>query len=137
MNPAETLKREVFERMLDLTGRAFVVIRHTEGVRIGRRGFTDEEMQGGLVLVFNRKMKFVWGEDGIEGTLSFGGRPEECFIPSEAIMLVYSPELGAQLHVTKQKDATVGETKAKPEAIADEAHDKDTKVIKVDFSKGK
>ncbi len=114
------------------------MIRHSEGVRIGRRGFTEDEKQGGLVLVFNHQMKYIWGEDGIEAKLSFGGRAEECFIPSEAIMLVYSPELGTQFHFAQQKPEAGAETKPVADARHDEGkHDKDAKVIKVDFSKGK
>lgn len=136
MNATEELKREVFGRIMELVGRVFIVIRHSERVHIGRRGFTDEEKVEGLVLVFNAKMTYIWGDDGIEGTLSFGGKAEQIFIPSEDIMLVYSPELGVQLHVSPVKSEVEGAAvTAKPKQA--EAVDRDAKVIKVDFSKGK
>lgn len=134
----DKLKREVFERIMEMTGRVFILVKHSDQVRVGRRGFSEEEKQSGLVLVFNSKMSFAWNDGGIEGTLLFGGKPEICHIPSECITLVYSPELGAQFYANPVRDSaeqTLKKIVAATETPTDENAEKETKVIKVDFSK--
>jgi hypothetical protein len=102
------LKREVFYRLMDLAGRVFVLVRHSDGVQMGRRGFTDAEKERGLVLVFNKKMKCAWDEAGIHASLSFSSALEKCFIPHEDILAVYSPELKIQLSSEPQEVETGG-----------------------------
>jgi len=124
------LKRKIFHEILDIVGRVFIVARYSEQVMIGKRGFTEEEKKDGLVLVFNVHMHFVWDESGISSTLVFGTTSQKCFVPTEDIIAIYSPELQCQFISAPQtpqemppgKDA---EEKAGPN------------VVKVDFRKKK
>lgn len=131
------LKKKVFFGFMEEVGRAYILIRHSEGVSIGRRGFLPEEKEKGLVLVLNEKMNFTWDETGISANLVFGSSAEKCFIPSEDIVAIYSPELDAQFLVSPEekpgRDESPGEAEAAPEG---EEGDRDPdKVIKVDFKK--
>lgn len=118
------LKREAFFTFLEEAGRVFIQVRHSGNVKIGRRGFLPGEKEKGIVLVFNRGMKFTWDDSGIHATLLFGSAPEKCFIPPGEILAVYSPELGAQLLVSPTGDTGEGED-AEAEG----------NVIKVDFKR--
>ena len=91
------IKRDLFFRLLDDAGRVFIHVRPSMDLEIGRRGLVGEELKNGITLVFNSRMKFLWGDYGIEATLVFGTTPEKCFIPSEAIDSVYSPEMKVEL----------------------------------------
>jgi hypothetical protein len=129
METLAELKREVFYGLLELAGRAYVQVRPSDEVRIGRRGLIGEEKEKGIVLVFNQMMKFNWDEYGLNATLLFGSSPEKCFIPAEDIVGIYSPELGAQFMMSPDAggEEEEGGTKSEP---ADN-------VIQVDFKKGK
>jgi stringent starvation protein B len=124
MKTLDELKRDIFYGFLELGGRAYIQVRPSEGVSIGRRGFVGEEQEKGIVLVFNTKMKFGWNVDGLSATLMFGTSPEKCFIPAEDIVAIYSPELGAQFTVS-------------PEDVEGEGgpEEPDDNVIQVDFKK--
>jgi hypothetical protein len=136
-NDIADLKREVFFRLMELAGRVFVVVRHSDSVSIGRRGFTEEERKNGLVLVFNRGMNFTWDSTGIHATLLFSSTPEKCYIPPEDIVAVYSPELRVQFSAEPVKageihsEAPLEEASAREEG---ESGDSDN-IIKVDFTK--
>ncbi|MGD2079867.1 MAG: ClpXP protease specificity-enhancing factor SspB [Nitrospirota bacterium] len=130
MRALDELKRDVFYRFLEQVGRAFVHVRHSSSVMLGRRGFVGQEREQGIVLVLNSQMKLTWDEEGIKATLVFGSAPEKCFIPSEDIIAVYSPELGAQLTFSPLlKPGEEEEPAENPEA--------EDNVIKVDFTKGR
>ena len=111
-----------------MAGRVFVVARYSEDVIIGNRGFTQDEKKNGIVLVFNKSMNFTWDEFGIASTLVFGTSPQKCFVPSDDIVAIYSPELqsqfitalktGEELSGSKEADETTGPN-----------------VVKVDFKK--
>lgn len=90
------LKKHIFFEFLNMVGRVFIVVRYSDRVIIGNRGFTSEEKEKGIILVFNLKMKFHWDEHGINATLVFGTTPQKCFIPETDIIAIYSPELNAQ-----------------------------------------
>lgn len=90
------LKRHVFFEFLNMVGRVFVHVRYSDAVVLGKRGFTAEEKEDGIILVFNSKMNFTWDDYGITVTLVFGTAPQKCFIPIDEIVAVYSPELNAQ-----------------------------------------
>ncbi len=129
------LKKQIFFEMLDLAGRVFVLVRHSDGVVIGRRGFLPEEIEKGLVLVFNRKMHFQWDEPGITAKLVFGSTPEQCFIPNDDILSIFSPELLCQFTVSPDESHTsenAGTHTAEPgkKPIRE-------KVVKVDFNRKK
>ena len=125
------LKKHIFFELLDIAGRVFVLVGHSDDVFIGERGFLPEEKEKGLILVFNRKMNFEWNAQGISATLGFGSRNEKCFIPSESIVSVFSPDLNAQFSVSPaaQEPAQAKQSGKKVTSPSKE------KVIKVDFGK--
>jgi hypothetical protein len=125
------LKREVFFRLLEMAERVYVLVRYSDSVMIGNRGFLKEERENGIVLVFNKSMKFVWDDSGIHATLVFGTAAEKCYIPPEDILSVYSPDLGVQLMVAPEESSEEPpkESKGEKERGGDE------KIIKVDFRK--
>ncbi|TAN39911.1 MAG: hypothetical protein EPN25_09755 [Nitrospirae bacterium] len=128
------LKKQIFYDLLELAGRVFIVVRHSDRVRIGSRGFLPEEKEKGIVLVFNKMMHFEWGDAGISATLGFGSRTEKCFIPPDDIFAVFSPELSAQFTVSREEQDLPQAVDSKTPA---ERHQPDQKVVKVDFNKKK
>lgn len=90
------IKRDLFFRLMEDAGRVFIHVTPSMELEIGRRGLVGDEINNGITLVFNSRMKFDWSEYGIEATLAFGSTPEKCFIPEAAIVEIYSPELKVQ-----------------------------------------
>ncbi|MEJ2253592.1 MAG: ClpXP protease specificity-enhancing factor SspB [Nitrospirota bacterium] len=134
MQDVNGLKRDFFFRLLEMAGRAYILVRHSEGVAIGRRGFRAEERENGLVLVFNEKMNFIWDDAGITATLVFGGVAEKCFIPAGEIIAVYSPELKVQL-LTPGEETPGAEEDGEKRGRDGREEPSEGKVIKVDFRK--
>ncbi|GBE03066.1 hypothetical protein BMS3Bbin06_01634 [bacterium BMS3Bbin06] len=125
------LKKHIFNELMELVGRVFIIVGFSEDVKIGNRGFLPEEKEKGLVLVFNRGMSFRWHDWGIEAKLAFGSTPQECLVPIEHIIGIYSPEAGTQFlslpeESTQQSEEREGETQGNVEG---------SKVVKVDFGK--
>ncbi|MGO9379268.1 MAG: hypothetical protein ACLPN1_09665 [Dissulfurispiraceae bacterium] len=142
------LKRHIFYELLDMAGRVMVLVKYSPDVVIGNRGFVGEEKSTGIILVFNPKMKFTWDEFGITATLVFGAAPQKCFIPSDSIAAVYSPELNSQFISSTQESQASKEQAAlgveegvklsKSNAFARKiATDSKKNVISVDFVKKK
>ncbi|MEW6115418.1 MAG: hypothetical protein AB1553_00755 [Nitrospirota bacterium] len=142
------LKKHVFFELLQLAGRAFVLVRFSEDVVLGKRGFTAEEKENGIILVFNSKMNFTWDDYGITATLVFGTTPQKCFIPTDDIVAVYSSELNAQFITSFQSTAFLNKKNdgsGKREENVSEKQDPGTRpqeeampssnVINVDFTK--
>jgi hypothetical protein len=129
------LKKQIFFGMMDLAGRVFVLVRHSENVVIGKRGFLSEEREKGLVLVFNRKMHFQWDESGVTAKLVFGAAQEQCFIPLDDIVSIFSPELLAQFTVSPLEESGEEAVSARP--AEPERKPSREKVVKVDFRKKK
>jgi hypothetical protein len=74
-----------------------MLVKYSDRTIIGTRGFTDEEKEKGLILVFNNRnhRNLQWTEDGnIVAALSFGvsNRVENCFLHHEDIVAVFSPD---------------------------------------------
>lgn len=89
--------QNLFYDLLNDYGRVFIHIKYSSLTTIGNRGFTDEEKERGLILVFNNKnyKNLQWTEDGsIVTALGFGpsNRIENCFIHYEDIVSVFSPD---------------------------------------------
>ncbi len=136
MTALNQLKRHVFFEFLNLAGRAYIIVRYSKRVILGKRGFTDKEKANGLMLVFNSNMNFIWDESGIKATLIFGNSPLKCFIPAEDIMLIYSPELDAQFATRLSIDIKKTDVdKAERTEMASCFEKEQEKVIKVDFTK--
>lgn len=89
--------KNLFYDILNDFGRVFVVVRYSDRTVIGNRGFSDDEKEKGMILVFTLKnhRSLLWTEDGsISVKLSFGvqNRLEECFIYCDDIVALYSPD---------------------------------------------
>ena len=118
-----------------MAGRVFVVAQHSDNVLIGKRGFTTEEKENGIVLVFNPRMNFRWEDDAIHATLSFGARSEKCSIPVNDIIAIYSPEAHAQFITQPHEPVEIEDIE--DESSKTENDEKSEKVVKVDFRKKK
>jgi hypothetical protein len=132
------LKKQIFHDMLDLAGRVFIHVRFSDKVVIGERGFFPEEQQRGIILVLNKGMHFTWDDGGISAELIFGSTVQQCFIPSDAIISLVSPELNAQFSITPQepeKDVPKVKAEKMQRVLKKVWSDKGEKVIKVDFKK--
>lgn len=127
------LKKQTFFELLELAGRVFIVVDYDESVVIGKRGFLPEEKERGLVLVFNSRMKFNWENDAITATLVFGSTPEKCYIPVNAIAVVFSPDLRVQLTlpVFKVSAFPYSEQKSSSEDELATEKDRDSKIIDI------
>lgn len=128
------LKKQVFYELLQLAGRVFVLVRYSEHVVLGKRGFTPDEKENGIILVFNSRMNFQWDDYGITATLVFGTSPHKCFIPLDEISAIYSSELGTQFIVSPMS-GKVEELKAGSAAEVKGSSESAGNVIKVDFTK--
>ncbi len=130
------LKKQVFFDLLNMAGRVFVLVRYSDGVVIGNRGFLPGEREKGLVLVFNKKMNFTWDESGISAKLVFGTTAEQCFIPQDDIVSVFSPELLAQFTVSAE-EKPADESASAPGGEGRQKKESKEKVVRVDFTKKK
>jgi len=94
--------QNVFYDLLNDYSQVYIVVRHSDKTTIGNRGFTEEEKEQGLILIFNQKnhKTLQWTEDGsIITTLGFGAgnRPEKCFLYFDDIVSVFSPDARVRL----------------------------------------
>ena len=80
-------------------GKVYLLVRYSGNSVIRTRGFTEEEQEQGLVLVFNNKTnnRMEWdGEGNISCVLAFGTRREEVYLHHDDLLGVFSPEAGVQ-----------------------------------------
>jgi hypothetical protein len=90
----------------------YLLVKYSSRTRIGSRGFTDEEMKQGLILVFNNKTnnKLDWDADGnLTCVLAFGTRKEDVFIHHDDLLGVFSPAAKVQYlrsDITKEPAAS-------------------------------
>ncbi len=80
-------------------GSVYLIVKHSGKTRIGKRGFTEEEMKRGLILVFNDKTSDTldWDEEGnLSCELAFGARKEDVYIHHDDLLGVFSREAGVQ-----------------------------------------
>jgi len=89
--------QNLFYDILNDYGRVFMVVKYSDRTTIGNRGFTDEEKEKGIILVFNNKnhRSLQWTEDGsIVATLVFGAnnKLEKCFLYCDDVVALYSPD---------------------------------------------
>ncbi|MEW6379344.1 MAG: ClpXP protease specificity-enhancing factor SspB [bacterium] len=141
------LKKHTFYELLNMAGRVYLLVKYSENVVIGTRGFLPEEREHGLVLVLNTRMNFTWDEYGISVKLVFGETPHKCFIPADDILAIYSPELNSQLIVgpqqvleantTPEKSAEVTKTTEEMQETSFGDENRKHKVVRVDFQKKK
>ena len=80
-------------------GGVYLLVKYSDQTRIGKRGFTDEERQHGIVLNFNNKTntELTWDEEGnLSCVLAFGPSREDVFIHHDDLRGVFSPEAEVQ-----------------------------------------
>jgi len=109
------LKKHTFYELLNLAGRAYILVKYSKNVKVGSRGFLPEESI------------------------------QKCFIPVDDIIAVYSLELNSQLVIGPQpvSEANIPEKKqdnfsseGKVEGPSSkEEKGKKKKVVRVDFQK--
>ena len=116
-------------------GSVYLLVKYSSRTSIGKRGFTEEEMKQGLVLVFNNKTnnKLEWDAEGnLICVLGFGARKEEVCIHHDDLLGVFSREAGVQF----LRSDTGGEPAAPPEKDAQQGDAKQVVSIS-DFKKRK
>jgi hypothetical protein len=89
--------KNLFYELLNDYGKVYIIVKYSDLTTIGNRGFTAEEKEKGLVLVFTHTnyRRLHWTEDGnISVTVSFGNdnRLENCFLHHDDIIALYSPD---------------------------------------------
>jgi hypothetical protein len=94
----EYLQRLFYDIWNDFGG-VYLLVKHSDKTTIGKRGFTEEEMKRGLILIFNNKTNAAlnWDGDGnVTCVLAFGTRKEDVYIDHDDLLGVFSPEAGVQ-----------------------------------------
>lgn len=94
----EYLQRFFYDLWNDF-GSVYLLVKYSNMTSIGKRGFTEEEMKRGLILVFNNKTNNTlnWDAEGnLNCILAFGARKEEVFVHHDDLLGVFSPEAGVQ-----------------------------------------
>ncbi len=97
-------------------GTVYLLVGHSDRTQIGKRGFTDDEKQRGLILVFNNKTNtdVHWDDEGnVSCILAFGARKEDVRIHHDDLRGVFSPE--AQVQLMRSDMDTAPADKADPE----------------------
>jgi hypothetical protein len=118
----EYLQRLFYDIWNDF-GSVYLLVKYSDKTTVGRRGFTDEEMKRGLVLVFNNKTndRLEWDQEGnVTCVLAFGTRKEDVFIHHGDLLGVFSPEAGVQF----LRNDIVNEPAAAPETYAERVNGK-------------
>jgi len=94
-NQIKYLKNLFFDLLNDY-GKVYIIVKYSEQTSVGNRGFSAEEKEKGLVLVFTRNnyRRMHWTEEGnVIVSLSFGNNKlENCFIHHDDIIALYSPD---------------------------------------------
>jgi len=94
----EYLQRLFYDIWNDF-GTVYLLVKYSSKTIIGKRGFTEEEMKRGLILVFNNKTNNAldWDAEGnLTCVLAFGARKEDIFIHHDDLLGVFSTEAGVQ-----------------------------------------
>ncbi len=94
----EYLQRLFYDIWNDF-GSVYLLVKYSSSTIIGKRGFTEEEMKQGLILVFNNRTNNTlnWDDEGnLTCILAFGTRKEDIYIHHDDMLAVFSPEAGVQ-----------------------------------------
>jgi hypothetical protein len=136
--------QNLFNDLLDDYGQVYLVVKYSENSVIGQRGYTADEKEKGIVLVFNQRncKNLQWTDDGsIIATLGFGinNRAEKCFLHRDDIVSVFTP--GAKVRLERwdmwdTEDQNESNTSADPEAL-NPPDTREAKVVSLDHFKQK
>jgi hypothetical protein len=135
--------QNLFYDLLNDYGRVFIMVKYSERTIIGNRGFTDEEKEKGLTLVFNNKnhKNLQWTEDGgIVAALGFSAnnRIENCFIHNEDIVSVFSPDAKVKFDRWDMRDAKESHEESERSSEPEKEKSAEEKIISLDdFKKSK
>jgi len=135
--------QNLFYDLLNDYGRVFIMVKYSERTIIGNRGFTDEEKEKGLTLVFNNKnhKNLQWTEDGgIVAALGFSAnnRIENCFIHNEDIVSVSSPDAKVKFDRWDMWDVKESPEESKRSREPEKEKSAEEKIISLnDFKKSK
>lgn len=138
----EYLQRLFYDIWNDF-GSVYLLVKHSDNTRIGKRGFTEQEMEKGLILVFNNKTnnKLEWDEEGnLSCVLAFGASKEDIFIHYDDLLGVFSPEAGVQFVRSDagKEPAASGETRAAQEPGPGAGQEESKQVVSIsNFKKRK
>jgi len=129
--------QNLFFDLLNDYGQVYLVVQYSENSTIGNRGFTEDEKQKGLVLIFNQKnhKNLQWTDDGsIITNLGFGAnnRPEKCFLHFDDIVSVFSPSARIRFDRWDIRDAEDQNRKYQESLSPEEKKPKDVKVVSLD-----
>jgi hypothetical protein len=92
----EYLQRLFYDIWNDF-GTVYLIVKYSSRTSIGKRGFTEEEMKQGLILVFNNKTNNVlnWDPEGnLTCVLAFGTHKEDIYIHHDDLLGVFSQDAG-------------------------------------------
>ncbi len=114
MRKQVTYLQRLFYDLWNDFGSVYLIVKYSGRTRIGKRGFTEEEIKRGLVLVYNDKTSNTLDRDA-EGNLScvlaFGARREDVFIHHDDLLGVFSQEAGVQFlrsDINREPEAAPG-----------------------------
>lgn len=134
--------QNLFYELLNDYRQVYVIVKYSENSIIGQRGYTDDEKEKGIVLVFNQRnyKNLQWTDDGsIIATLGFGmnNRTEKCFFHCDDIVSVFAP--GAKVRLDRwdmqdTEDQHGSKTSSEPEALKS-LDTKEVKVVSLDHFK--
>ena len=122
----EYLQRLFYDIWNDF-GSVYLLVKYSSRTNIGKRGFTEEEKEQGLILVFNNKTSNTldWDAEGnLTCVLAFGTHKEDVYVHHDDLQGVFSPDAGVQFlrtDVSKETEASPGK---------DDGHD-DKQVVSI------
>ncbi len=135
--------QNLFYDLLNDYGQVFIVVKYSDNSTIGNRGFTEEEKEKGIILVFSRKnhRNLQWTEDGsLITTLGFGvnNKPEKCFLYFDDIVSVFSSDARVRFNRWDIWDMEDQPDESKTSVVPEEEKSLNAKVVSLDrFKKTK
>jgi len=126
--------QNLFYDLLNNYGQVYIVVKYSDNSTIGNRGFTEEEKEKGIFLVFSQKnyKNLQWTEDGsIITTLGFGvnNKPEKCFLYFDDIVSVFSPDARVRFDRWDMRDMEDQPEESKTSVVPEEEQSLRGKVV--------
>ena len=126
--------QNLFYDLLNNYGQVYIVVKYSDNSTIGNRGFTEEEKEKGIFLVFSQKnyKNLQWTEDGsIITALGFGvnNKPEKCFLYFDDIVSVFSPDAKVRFDRWDMRDMEDQPEESKTSVVPEEEQSLRGKVV--------